>query len=317
MWDLAHVASMTFPLVSINSTAVGRFQHKLRKLSPLLTLPNLEVFFCMDALFSASASFSASYLQYSHNMAPTTGLNDCCKSGVIHEGESKGTFQEIAGVRTYVALPAGDYDKTVAHVFCPDVFGFELINNRLLADSFALNGIPTYIPDFFNGDALNEKMMNNPDFNLRRDWKPKHGPETVRPSLDAVISQLRKNGVTRLAGNSHCFGARYAVDLVLEGTFTLGVFSHPSNLQIPEDLEALKAKVAPVLFNTCETDQAFPIESQKLADEIFKDDVNYKRTYWPGCKHGFAVRGDLSIPEVKRGKEGAFAATVEWIKGHV
>lgn len=30
-----------------------------------------------------------------------------------------------------VALPAGDYDKTVAHVFCPDVFGFELINNRV------------------------------------------------------------------------------------------------------------------------------------------------------------------------------------------
>lgn len=38
----------------------------------------------------------------------------------------------------------------------------------------------------------------------------------------------------------------------------------------------------------------------------------YKREYFAGCTHGFAVRGDLSIPAVKAGKEGAFKSSVEW-----
>lgn len=64
-------------------------------------------------------------------------------------------------------------------------------------------------------------------------------------------------------------------------------------------------------------DTQFPISAQEQADEIFKGDANYKRTYWPKCVHGFAVRGDLSIPEVKVGKEGAFDASVEWIEEHL
>jgi hypothetical protein len=43
----------------------------------------------------------------------------------------------------------------------------------------------------------------------------------------------------------------------------------------------------------------------------------YTREYFPGCTHGFAVRGDLSKPEVKAGKEGAFKATVEFFIKHL
>lgn len=39
-----------------------------------------------------------------------------------------------------VALPTGDYDKTKALLFCPDVFGLGIKNNKLLADDFARNG---------------------------------------------------------------------------------------------------------------------------------------------------------------------------------
>ncbi len=55
-----------------------------------------------------------------------------------------------------------------------------------------------------------------------------------------------------------------------------------------------KAK-APLLLNTSETDPTFPQEAQKVADEIFngKFAPGYERTYWEGCTHGFAVRGDL------------------------
>lgn len=39
----------------------------------------------------------------------------------------------------------------------------------------------------------------------------------------------------------------------------------------------------------------------------------YKRNYFEGCAHGFAVKGDLSDPVVKAAKEGAFKGTVEWL----
>ena len=40
----------------------------------------------------------------------------------------------------------------------------------------------------------------------------------------------------------------------------------------------------------------FPIEAQSKADEMFgggKFAPGYERTYWDGCTHGFAVRGDM------------------------
>ncbi|KAG6893028.1 hypothetical protein C0992_011511, partial [Termitomyces sp. T32_za158] len=75
-----------------------------------------------------------------------------------------------------------------------------------------------------------------------------------------------------------------------------------------------KAK-APLLLNTCTVDQQFPLEAQAQADAILgggKFAPGYRREYFEGCTHGFAVRGDLSDVRVKAGKEGAFKATVEW-----
>lgn len=72
---------------------------------------------------------------------------------------------------------------------------------------------------------------------------------------------------------------------------------------------------APLLINSCEVDQAFPLEAQAQADAILGDGKfapGYKREYFEGCSHGFAVRGDMSNPKVKAGKEGAFKASVEW-----
>ncbi len=57
----------------------------------------------------------------------------------------------------------------------------------------------------------------------------------------------------------------------------------------------------------------FPKEVHEGTDAIFaKFEHGYKREYFDGCSHGFAVRGDLSDPKVKAGKEGAFVSAVEW-----
>jgi len=114
---------------------------------------------------------------------------------------------------------------------------------------------------------------------------------------------------------------RYTFDLAFENIIKVAVISHPSQLKVPEDLEKYAAtSKAPLLINSCTTDSQFPLEASAKADEIFGDGKfapGYKREYFVGCTHGFAVRGDLSNPQVKAGKEGSFKASVEWIKKYL
>ena len=81
-------------------------------------------------------------------------------------------------------------------------------------------------------------------------------------------------------------------------------------------MEKFKKTGVPLLINSCEVDPQYPAEKQKAGDEILgggkTEATGYKRTYWPGCTHGFAVRGDISNPQIKEGREGAFKAAVEW-----
>lgn len=71
-----------------------------------------------------------------------------------------------------------------------------------------------------------------------------------------------------------------------------------------------------MLINSCETDFAYPAESQAKGDEILgggkKEADGYKRNYYPGVTHGFAVKGDLKKPEGKFAKEDSFKETIEW-----
>ncbi|PPQ72441.1 hypothetical protein CVT26_003770 [Gymnopilus dilepis] len=241
-------------------------------------------------------------------------LCEHCVKGVIHEGEPKGKFEKIGGVESYVATPSGDYPKDKVILFLPDVFGLPLTNNLLLADSFAENGFKTVIPDYFNGDALpTDALAPGSKFDIQA-WLAKHGAEQTRPPLDKVIAALKEQGVKTFGAVGYCFGARYSVDLSFENIIQANVITHPSLLKIPEDLEkyAATSKV-PLLINSCEIDSQFPPEAAKKADEIFaKFEPGYKRVHFEGCTHGFAVRGDLSDPKVKAGKEGAFKETVEW-----
>jgi dienelactone hydrolase len=240
---------------------------------------------------------------------------DCVK-GVTHEGTPQGKWEEIGGVKSYVATPAGEYPKEKAILFLPDVFGAELINARLLADDFAANGLKTIIPDYLEGDAIPADALNKGNFDLPS-WLAKHGPEKTRPPLDKVVEALKLQGVLDFAATGYCFGGRYTFDLAFDNIIKVSVVSHPSLLKVPEDLEKyISTSKAPLLINSCPVDTQFPPESSAQADEIFgngKFAPGYKREYFEGCSHGFAVRGDMSDPNAKAGKEGAFKAAVEYI----
>jgi len=242
-----------------------------------------------------------------------------CISGVRYEGTPEGKLDKIGGVDAYIATPTVAYPKDAVILLLTDIFGYKLVNSQLLADDFARNGFKVVMIDLFNGDAVPAEAMNpgGPPFDLG-EWLKGHGNETLEPLLKATYDALREQGVTKFYLTGYCFGARVAFDLSFQGLAKAIAISHPSLLQVPADFEKYKSiSTAPLLVNTCEFDDYFPRETQEKAHEVMTGFApGYKRTYWEGCTHGFAVRGDLSDPKVKIGKEGSFKATVTWFLQH-
>ncbi|KAJ7269533.1 chlorocatechol-degradation protein [Mycena rebaudengoi] len=238
---------------------------------------------------------------------------DNCFIAVTHGGTPEGKHEKIGGIDCYIATPVIPYPKDKLVIFLSDIFGLALQNNLLLADDFARNGFKTVVIDLFNGDPIS---VNPPPGFDREAWSASHGPAQTRPPIDKVIAALKEEGATRFAGAGFCFGARYVFDLAFDGILQVSAISHPSRLVVPDDLEKYAAvSQAPLLINSCEDDKPFPLEAQAQADRIFGDGnfaPGYKREYFPGCSHGFTVRGDMTDPKVKAGKEGAFKAIVEW-----
>jgi len=239
-----------------------------------------------------------------------------CVKGVIHEGEPKGKWETIGGVKSYVATPTVDYPKDKVVLFLADVFGPQLINAQLIVDAFAENGFRTIAPDYLHDDPIPADALNpGSTFDIGK-WFPTHTQAETRPILDKVIAALKAEGVTVFGATGYCFGGRYVFDLAFDNIINAGVVAHPSLLQVPADLDTYFSKSkAPLLINSCPVDSQFPPESSAKADEILgggKFAPGYKRNYYEGCTHGFAVRGDMSDEKVKAGKEGAFKETVEW-----
>jgi dienelactone hydrolase len=77
-----------------------------------------------------------------------------CFSGHVRDEEPRGTTTQVHGLNTYVSEPANGHTAKGIIVIIPDAFGWEFVNNRLLADHFAEKGdYKVYLPDFFKGMA--------------------------------------------------------------------------------------------------------------------------------------------------------------------
>ncbi|KAJ7679204.1 Alpha/Beta hydrolase protein [Mycena polygramma] len=235
-----------------------------------------------------------------------------CVQGSLHEGTPEGHATSRP--------PSVDYDKEKVLLYLTDAFGIPLVNNKLLADGFAREGFKTVVIDYHNGDSIPVGTMHRPSqgYDLSG-WLAKHTAEHSMPPLRKVVGALKAEGVTTFGATGYCMGGYYVFQLAFEGFIAAGSAHHPSFLKVPEDLEKYAAEVtAPLLINGCETDWQFPIEAQEQADAIFANFApGYKREYFAGCDHGFAIRGDVRVPEIKTGKEGAFKATVEWMKKYM
>lgn len=85
-------------------------------------------------------------------MAASMPCKDCA-SGVLHSGTPAGREETIHGLNTYVTEPPSGVAPKGIVVIIPDVFGWTLVNSRVLADRYAeRGGYTVYLPDFMDGN---------------------------------------------------------------------------------------------------------------------------------------------------------------------
>lgn len=95
--------------------------------------------------------------------------------------------------------------------------------------------------------------FGKPDFDFMK-WLGSHGKEQTRPAIDKIMSALKDQGVTAFAATGYCFGGKYVADLSHDGLIKVGIYNHPSLLEVPSELERLRKAGIPSLWNTCEHD---------------------------------------------------------------
>jgi dienelactone hydrolase len=76
-----------------------------------------------------------------------------CFSGHAYEGTPRGKVIQLHGLATYVSEPADGRPVRGIIVIIPDAFGWEFVNNRILADHYADRGdYRVYLPEFMDGE---------------------------------------------------------------------------------------------------------------------------------------------------------------------
>ncbi|TVY56069.1 Hydrolase tropI [Lachnellula cervina] len=232
---------------------------------------------------------------------------DCCVRGIKHEGTPKGTIEKIENITTYFARPAKPNGNAI--FLFGDVFGPIYQNVQLMADDFAAQGYLTVVPDLLHGVALDPEAFyaGKVDFGP---WLARHDPTTVDPIADTVIDHL-KNAlkVKNVAGVGYCFGAKYVIRHLKDNQLDVAYIAHPSFVTSEE----LSAITKPLSIAASEIDVIFTKEKRFESEQILADlKLPYQINLYGGVDHGFALRGDLSVKEVKFATDRAFEQAVTW-----
>jgi Uncharacterized anaerobic dehydrogenase len=87
-----------------------------------------------------------------------------CFTGSVHEGAPKGKIVKLHGLDAYVSEPEEGKPVKGIIIIIPDAFGWEFVNNRILADHYAEKGsYKVYLPEFMNGKLHYQFKRSNED----------------------------------------------------------------------------------------------------------------------------------------------------------
>ncbi|KAG0649896.1 Tropolone synthesis I [Hyphodiscus hymeniophilus] len=239
-----------------------------------------------------------------------------CLTGSVKEGTPVGTVSTLHGLDTYIARPEKTPKGVV--VIIPDLFGWEISNSRLLADSYAKKGgFLVYLPDFMKGNSPPSYTMHALDGLLApASWsttivyKPfyllqtlsavipflwRNSEKVIKPRVWDFFSGIRNDPATsnlKVGAAGFCWGGKYAILLAHEQSMIDVAFTaHPSKMKFPDEWDAVRK---PLSVAIGDVDMGIKIDMVKDIKALLekKEDVPCELTIYPGAKHGFAVRAD-------------------------
>jgi dienelactone hydrolase len=146
-------------------------------------------------------------------------------------------------------------------------------------------------------------------------WKNAHQPPVTDPLLGQIVRYIHRTygEDVKIGGVGYCFGGRYVMRLMGSGVIDVGVVNHPSFFTIEEVGRLGRGKKLAIY--AAETDDILPPEKRRLTeDTLSKGGATWMSTVFSGTEHGFSVRGDLNVKEIRLAKERAFKSAVEWFK---
>ncbi|KAK4099018.1 alpha/beta-hydrolase [Parathielavia hyrcaniae] len=249
----------------------------------------------------------------------------CLDSSIVaHSGTPVGKEVKHGNLTIYISQPDKNNARARARagaavLFLTDVWGLALLENRLLADSYARAGYLTVMPDLFNGSpAPADINVDTPGFNAT-EFLARHSPAATDSLVATTIAYMRSSsssefGVTRIAAPGYCFGGRYAFRFLGKGEgegVDVGFAAHPSVLQ-PSEIAAVRG---PVSIAAAENDELFNATARAEAERVLAENagnVPYQINLYSGTMHGFGVRIDLADPQQRYAKEQAFLQAVRW-----
>ncbi|KAJ5607073.1 hypothetical protein N7537_003692 [Penicillium hordei] len=271
-----------------------------------------------------------------------------CFNGHVHEGTPRGEVTTLHGLKAYTTKPSNGEAHRGIIIIVPDAFGWEFVNNRILADNYADKGkYLVYLPDFMNGHAAPVSMLHNTRELLRADgiatWlmKPyyvtavmtqiipfKHynSFEATWPIVRDFFKSVRGNEGSELPiyAAGFCWGGKHTVNLgfggdtasngkpLLNAAFT----GHPSYLEIPSDIENI---VIPTSFALGDKDTVVKPPQIKQIRQVFENEAKSTKgevKVYEGAGHGFCVRASLTIGDTSKQADEAENQALAWFERH-
>lgn len=147
-------------------------------------------------------------------------------------------------------------------------------------------------------------------------WKERHEADVTDEILDRVVKYCHETygKDVKIGGVGYCFGGRYVMRLMGKGVIDVGVANHPSFFTMDEVAQLGEGKKLAIF--AAEIDDILPKEKRRETEDLLAKNggVIWQSTLFGGTEHGFAVRGDLGVKEVRVAKEKAFLGAVAWFE---
>ncbi|TVY71182.1 Hydrolase tropI [Lachnellula suecica] len=280
------------------------------------TLRSLCAFVAILGLNASDSFASAAY--------DSTSLRDerpgqvFSSGSVSTDGNSTGEFKNISGISTYLSYaPKTSNSSTPAILYLTDIFGVQLVNNRLLGDNLARAGYDVVMPDLFNGVPVPADALTDPNstFNTTA-FFANHTTDMIDAIVETSINSIRGElGYSKVAAVGYCFGGRFVARFLAAGKgLDAGFAAHPS-MTVEAEWQAVASPLS-IAFGALDT--ANTPAQRAAAEAIFvANNGTFQTALYSDAEHGFAVRTNLTDPQKAFAQESAYFQAVRWFDAWV